>query len=329
MFGLDDIGGLISGGGAIADLLGGSSDADKQLKLAKKQYKLMKKLALAGQNSGRGLRVYWNPDAGPTGEGEWVTEYSGQAQLEQDASFQNLLNRLMQDEPRQLGARQDNWRQRQEMRPIIDQLIGRLGRTTDISPGALESDLNTVSSGAINDVYDKARGAMARQAMRTPGANVQTTAGPGKFISANAKDLASARAENRLKALTGAEDINSGRRGNLINQINSLSGNAFNYDDVPFQPSQLQNIGLNIGANKPGQASNLLAYGLQGMQNAPSGTSQYGAIGATTQGILENLNNMFDTSGDPVGPANPMGLGGKTKSQHTAYLRNHNLDRAF
>lgn len=326
MFDFGSIMGGLGAIGGIADSIFGSSDEEKALKLAKKQFKLQKKLALAGFDDGRGMKVYWNPDAGPTGEGEWQIDYTGMAQLQEDTSNQNEYARLLEEGDLAAGRKQ-NRAQRDSMRPIIDSYINELRNQDNITPEQLQGDLNYLSGSALDDVYNKAQGDIARAAIRSPGAFAARSGPAAGLVSGLAKDKKDAMVENRLKALTGADEINQQRRGNLINSVNSLSANAFNLDDIPFQPSQLGAIGTSVAQNNANRAPAGLSAGLQGVlaaQPQPNNGNLFGQIGAGLGSLYDSINSGFNTK-----PGNPTGLGNKTQSQHTAYLQNYNLDRAF
>ena len=308
--------------GGIADTFFGDDDSEaagKSYKLAKKQFELMRQLALAGYDNGRGMKVRFDPKTG-----NWVTELSGISGQLQDASNQNELNRLTRDEPRIAQERYQNSMQRSSMRPIIDTLIAKLANTSDITPEALEGDLNYLSGRALDDVYGQVQNDIATTALRSPGSFMLKSGPQANLVKQLGQQKQDAMVENRLKALTGADSINNQRRSNLINQTNSLSANAFNYDDVPFAPSTLSTEGTSIAQNNRAQAPGYLGTGLEGVLGAAQlqqPSNKYGDLATGLSSIL----SAFKSNSSPTSTT----VGNKSTAAKTPWLQNYNRDRAY
>lgn len=289
-----DISGLLSSAGGIADLFtnDGSSYAKKQYKLAKQQQEFLQKMALAGTDNGRGLRTYYD-----SATNTWKTDLSGISASLQDASNTDELKRLTLDEPRNSQARYENSIQRESMRPIIDALIGKLRNRTDITPDQLEGDMNYLSGKAYDDAYGKVQNDIASTAIRTPGAFAGRSGPNGALVAQLADAKARSAVQNRLDSKTQAASLNNNDINQGINQVNSLSANAFNFEDVPFNPQNLSEQGSAINQGNKQQIPYSTALGTQGVnaalnsQIATTNPTKWGDLGYGINGILSNFSN--------------------------------------
>lgn len=293
MAGLDDIlgavGPIASGIGSIADLFGGSSNADDMAKMQKKLLKFEKQMGTAGQVDARGNQVVYDKATNT-----WRVIPTDQTKQLLGASDAEQLQQFQHDLPNQRAENDAIRTDRGGDRSIADTLARRIIDPNPMTPDMLESLLFTTGSRAAKQQYDLERGDISRQALRSS----QSAESPMMVLGQKEADtMGNIAAQSKLDALLKSDAINQGRTNNNINAFQTMAASGRNTGNVPFNPSTL-GTGLDaMLSGDKGQAINS-GYGqsnaIAGYGNAiNSNPYQYETLGTNIGSLLSGIGSLM------------------------------------
>lgn len=281
---------LVGSGSAAASSLfgmfgGGNSE---QSKITKQMIKLM----TAGIDDGNGNTVVYDKKSNA-----WRTVLNPTNKQMAGASDLEGLMRMLVELPRERSERHNNYLGRSGDRSIADTLRSKITSQMQnpMTPERLEGDIYSSQARGINDAYDKVRGDVASTGLRTHTSGDSAVTNLAQTL---AKNLGDARVNARLGGMQGADEINSNKMNNLMQQYGAENASANNIDDVPYNPYQLPTQMASLASSQKGQAPQ---FG-------------YTALGASKVKQDNMQNNIFDF-GQNLGllmnsfkkpPANPL-----------------------
>lgn len=305
MFDMMALGSLLSAGGGILDSILGGSEEDKAAKMAKDQFKFLKKMATAGLDLGNGNMMIFDGK-------NWKVVLNPTSRATQTGYDEEMLRQATRDMPAQRQERYADARIRNtQERPIYSTLLDRIVDRSPMTPGRLEADLYGASAEGITSAYDKIINDIATTALRT---DQSGTGIASELARQHAKDLGSARRDARLQALTGSEDINAARTSNAINNAMAVGQKVAAKDTVPLTAPQTSAILANFGNSARGQAPQF-SYAASNLipGAASSGNPSFGEVGYGVGGLLSGITSLFGQSSKATGA--PTQLGNQSYSQ--------------
>lgn len=252
-------GAVIGAGGALGSAgigaLASGSAADQQAQLnalaineQRRQNLLQRMFAerilamqLEGQTDAFGNRTRYVPGMG------FVTELDPTVQTLQNASLQEQLRRQTEDAPRIRRGQRANERRRADEAGVADVVMGEMQRASadPITQNELFQLILSSGNQAFQREQDRALQQVLRQSMRSGGSNAADIL--ADFASAGADRRRDAGVQARLQAITGADEINLGRRSNLSNLYNMFATRAANISDAPVGPENISNLASTMG----------------------------------------------------------------------------------
>lgn len=245
--------GALSAGLGLASGVAGFLSDRKANKLAKKQYKLDKKMTdrqieiskyiegLAKQLMGRDFS-FTDPFGGGVefdeATGKYITKLSPEKKAIQEASFKEELDRMIKDNSIRRRGLSDFERMRQKSSTRADRALSdidaaRLG-IGDVSADAIGGQLRADRTRAINAGFDDAERAASTLQLRTGSSAL------GDALGSLARDRARAQSEigsPEIEGLQIAEGINTGREANRYNAYGVFGDEARGFYDAAFQPA--------------------------------------------------------------------------------------------
>jgi hypothetical protein len=305
---ISGIANLIGSGSAAASSLFGmfGGGNDEQSKITKKMLKMM----TAGVDDGNGNNVYYDKKSNT-----WKTNLNPVNKQMAGASDLEGLMRMLVELPRERSERHNNYLGRSGDRSIADTLRSNIvsQMNNPMTPERLEGDLYSSQARGINDAYDKVRSDVASTGLRTHASGDSAITNLAQTL---AKNLGDARVSARLGGIQGADDIQSGKMNNLLQQFGAENASANNIDDIPYNPFQLPTQMASLASTQKGQAPQLGYMALSGSKlkqtNMQDNIFDFGQN-------LGLLMNSFKKPQDPNGNSVTSGGGGSTGLGNSSY----------
>jgi len=202
---------------------------DAQRVAAGQQYEL----ATAGSRNARGDTSQYIPGVG------WVETLSQQSRALQGASDAETMQRLTTDQARSREGRGMNFDARMLTRGAADTALRQYQGQTPRSQSAIEAAMIARNVAQARDPVTSAQNQVNLQALRSGTGAGETLAALSRQGAAGTN---SAIADARLNAPQAAQEESAAASGNRLNQFNTLSANASNIDDVPFEAQNIPDV---------------------------------------------------------------------------------------
>lgn len=260
------------------------NNANRQLRLAQEQFEMQKRIAeqqqemaRAGSTDARGNRVRYISGVG------WVSEPTAKTQGLLNLSDAEEAARLGPDAQRVRRGKQANEGTRIEEGRIADSYRRQLAnKTGEVTPEQMQSRMADVMLSEIGEKSNEAKNAIGMQSLRS--GTTSNIADDINKLATSGTRTALARA--RMDAPGAAEQQNQAMRNSLLNSYNLMATRAGNSEDMPFQPTNVENVAA-------------------GNMNRSMGTAPYslaGASGAIGKGAGD-ASAMMARSYEGFGPA--------------------------
>lgn len=296
---------LIGAGSSLASnlfgMFGGGGDEEQQDHSAE-----ILKMMQAGIDDGNGNKVIYDPKTNT-----FKTILNPVNKQAAGASDMETLMRLLTEMPRERQERYENSMGRSGDRQLANTLRNRITNAdaNRMTPERLEGDLYSANSRGINEAYDKVAGDVATTGLRTHQSSDSAITNLAKTL---AKSLGDARVDARLGSYTGADQINSGHVGELMNEYGAENASANNVDSIPFNP-------FTLNTQMAGLASSQKA----GIPQAAYSASLIGskANDSMQDNIFDFGQNLAQLLGSFKSPSvtTPLSMGGSTGLGNTNY----------
>ena len=303
---LGAIGSIASGIGSVLGGIGGSRSQDRaaetQARELRRQNQLAERLMdaqLADVITPRGDRVIFDED-----RGEWSHDLTDMTRRLLEATDQEELARLTGDADIRRAGLEQNFARRGDEGQAADTYLRQLQQESPYDRERLQHLLADRAMSGIGDAYDTVSRNLTTQALRSG-------ASGGSRIMENlaqqrGQDTADALRDAELQSFGMFEDLEGQRTGRLGNLYNTLASRASNFEDTPFQPTQipgqLQQTGQGmrsgtIGAGQiassgPANAAAQLAQ--RQSQQMPASAGLFAGLGGLVQdagGLMNTLQN--------------------------------------
>lgn len=215
--------------------------------MAERQYELM----TAGQTDARGDTVRYVPGVG------WVTEASPMSQSLINATDREQLQRLTGDSQLRRQGLQENSSRRMEEGRWADELMRRAQEVPEVSQQGIIQQLIARATEDTNAAYDDTINRTATQALRSGASNA------GDVMSSinrqRGSDVRKAGLDANIQGMDLYRQLTQGQQGFNSNLYNQIASRASNFEDVPFQPT---NVNETLANRNTGQMA-----GAQGAMN--------------------------------------------------------------
>lgn len=250
-------------------------------------------MATAGQTDARGDQTEYIPGVG------WVTTPSAMSDSLIKGSDAEQLARLGTDaQIRRRGLLENEQRRGIEGR-TADAQLEQLREQPEFSVQGLKDVLLSRATADTNKAYDRTLDRIGTQAIRSGASNA----------GAIMQDVNRQRADDVRRAGSGVDaqamqlynDLEGARTGRQGNLYNLLASRASNFEDVPFQPSNLNEILASRNASARNTVPNIAGTVINASSN-PGGfyptniQPQYGTANALG-GALSNIGGQFEKYG--------------------------------
>lgn len=222
-------------------------------------------MAQAGNTNARGDRTEYIPGVG------WVTTPSAATAGLISASDAEQRARLTSDSVTRRRGLQENESRRIREGQAADVFLQQLMQQPDYSMQSLRDELLNRVVTDTNKAFDRTADRIGTQALRSGASNAGDIMRSLNAQRADAVRSAGAGAISDARQLF--EQLETARTGRAGNLYNLLASRASNFDDVPFQPS---NVNDSLQAFQTGQRGNALGMAgtvMTGM-SAPGGRIQ-------------------------------------------------------
>lgn len=300
---ISGIASLISSGSGIASNLSsmfGGGGASDQSAMSKQLLKLM----TAGIDDGNGNTVVYDKHTNT-----FKTVLNPSNQQAAKASDMETLQRLLTEMPRERQERYQNSLGRGQDRSLADTLRGQItsANKNRMTPQRLEGDLYSANSRGISDAYGKVRNDVATTGLRT---HTSGDSAIKNLAKAMAGQMGDARTSAKLSGIQGADQVNQGHIGELMNEYGAENASANNIDNVPFNPFTLNTQMAQLAASQKSQVPYASAVGASIGSKANSDFSDNIFNGGQNLAILLNsFKKPLDLGGG--GGTTSTGLGNK------------------
>lgn len=222
-------------------------------------------MAQAGNTNARGDRTEYIPGVG------WVTTPSDATAGLISASDAEQRARLTSDSVIRRRGLQENESRRMQEGQAADVFLQQLMQQPDYSVQSLRDELLNRVTTDTNKAFDRTADRIGTQALRSGASNAGDIMRSLNAQRADAVRSAGAGVNNDARQLF--EQLETARTGRAGNLYNLLASRASNFEDVPFQPS---NVNDSLQASQAGQRGNALGMAgtvMSGM-SAPGGRVQ-------------------------------------------------------
>jgi len=162
---------------------------------------------------------------------------------------------------------------------------------------------------AVNEGFESAENNVARQAIRA-GSNFSTLVGDA--ASDKGKAMADAETEAILRGLESGQSLSANRRNNTANLYNQFASRASNFEDVPFQPS---NVDDNLLSTLVSRASGV-------PKAAEAGLGALAAGGRNATGAALGLGDLARYTSNDYSTANTIGAIGAALPGFASMFKN-------